>query len=121
MGEEIVRSTSRELRSDGIAMGYRYDGSPIVCPDASEPPPMSVTEYVQSTFPGARAPHALLDDGRSTLDLFGRSYVLMRLGRGAPDIAPSGARESGGAGRSKRAGSAERPGCPDNEGNSVSV
>jgi len=49
---------------------------------------MSVTEYVQSTFPGARAPHARLDDGRSTLDLFGRSYVLMRLGRGAPDIAP---------------------------------
>src|SRR6266851_597899 len=81
LGEEIVRNTSRELRSDGIAMGYCYDTSPIVCPDASEPPPMSVTEYVQSTFPGARAPHALLDDGRSTLDLFGRSYVMMRLGR----------------------------------------
>ena len=88
LGEEIVRNTSRELRSDGIAMGYHYDGSPIVCPDASEPPPMSVTEYVQSTFPGARAPHARLDDGRSTLDLFGRSYVMMRLGRGAPDTAP---------------------------------
>jgi 2-polyprenyl-6-methoxyphenol hydroxylase-like FAD-dependent oxidoreductase len=85
LGEEIVKSTSRELLSDGIAMGYRYDGSPIVCSDGSEPPPTSVTEYVQTTFPGARAPHAPLADGRSTLDLFGRDYVMLRLGREAPD------------------------------------
>ncbi len=90
LGGEIVRSTSRELLSDGIAMGYRYDGSPIVCADGSDPPPSSVTEYVQSTFPGARAPHAWLRDGRSTLDLFGRSYVLLRLGREAPEVGPIG-------------------------------
>jgi 2-polyprenyl-6-methoxyphenol hydroxylase-like FAD-dependent oxidoreductase len=87
LGEEIVKSTSRELLSDGIAMGYRYDGSPVVCPDGSEPPPLSVTEYVQTTFPGARAPHARLADGRSTLDLFGRAYVMLRLERDAPDVA----------------------------------
>jgi hypothetical protein len=87
LGEEIVKSTSRELLSDGIALGYRYDGSPIVCPDGSAPPPLSVTEYLQSTFPGARAPHVQLADGRSTLDLFGRTYVLLRLGREAPDVA----------------------------------
>src|SRR5258706_475471 len=88
LGEEIVRSTSRELLSDGIAMGYRYDGSPIVCPDGSEPPPMSVTEYVQTSFPGARAPHVQLADGRSMLDLFGRAYVILRFGRDAPDVTP---------------------------------
>src|SRR5258706_704379 len=87
LGDEIVKSTSRELLSEGIAMGYRYDGSPIVCPDGSEPPPTSVTEYVQTTFPGARAPHAPLADGRSTLDLFGRDHVMLRLGREAPDAA----------------------------------
>ncbi len=43
---------------------------------------------MQSTFPGARAPHVQLAGGRSTLDLFGRGFVLLRLGREAPDVAP---------------------------------
>ena len=85
LGDEIVRNTSRELVSDGIVMGYRYHGSPIVCADRSEPPPQRVTEYVQSTFPGARAPHVWLANGRSTLDHFGKSFVLLRSGRDAPD------------------------------------
>ena len=82
--DEIVNYTGQELVSDGLAMGYRYDRSPIVCADAGEPPPLSVTEYAQSTFPGARAPHAWLAPGRSTLDLFGRSHVVLRLGADAP-------------------------------------
>ncbi len=86
LGAEILRNTSRELLSDGIAMGYRYDDSPIVCPDGSTPPPLSVTEYAQTSFPGARAPHAPLRDGRSTLDLFGKAFVLLRLGRKAPEV-----------------------------------
>ncbi|HET7763802.1 MAG TPA: FAD-dependent monooxygenase, partial [Burkholderiales bacterium] len=88
LGDEIVRNTARELVSDGIVMGYRYHGSPVVCPDGSEPPPQLVTEYVQSTFPGARAPHAWLGGGRSTLDLFGKAFVLLRLGRDAQAVAP---------------------------------
>jgi len=88
LGDEILRNTARELLSDGIAMGYRYDSSPIVCADGSAPPPSSVTDYVQTSFPGARAPHAWLAGERSTLDLFGRSFVLMRLGRDAPAAAP---------------------------------
>jgi 2-polyprenyl-6-methoxyphenol hydroxylase-like FAD-dependent oxidoreductase len=87
LGDEILRNTARELLSDGIAMGYRYD-SPAICPDGSAPPPMSVTDYVQTSFPGARAPHAPLGGGRSTLDLFGKSFVLLRLGRDAPGAAP---------------------------------
>jgi 2-polyprenyl-6-methoxyphenol hydroxylase-like FAD-dependent oxidoreductase len=87
LGDEILRNTGRELLSDGIAMGYRYESSPIVCPDGSEPPPMSVTDYAQTSFPGARAPHAPLAGGRSTLDLFGKSFVLLRLGRDAPALA----------------------------------
>jgi 2-polyprenyl-6-methoxyphenol hydroxylase-like FAD-dependent oxidoreductase len=87
LGDEIVRNTGRELVSDGIVMGYRYHGSPIVCADGSEPPPLRVTEYLQSSFPGARAPHASLGGGRSTLDLFGKSFVMLRLGRDAPAVA----------------------------------
>ena len=88
LGDEIVRNTSRELVSDGIVMGYRYHGSPVVCADGTEPPPLRVTEYRQSTFPGARAPHAWLGDGRSTLDLLGKTFVVVRSGSDAPDTAP---------------------------------
>jgi len=87
LGDEIVRNTSRELRSDGIVMGYRYH-SALVCADGGEPPLLRVTEYEQTTFPGARAPHVWLRDKRSTLDLFGKSFVMVRLGRSAPDPAP---------------------------------
>ena len=34
--------------------------------------------YTQTARPGSRAPHAWLSPGRSTLDLFGRSFVLLR-------------------------------------------
>jgi hypothetical protein len=35
--------------------------------------------YVPSTWPGARAPHVWLEDGRSTVDLFGKSFTLLNL------------------------------------------
>ncbi len=60
----------------GIQMGYRYDGSPVVAHDGS-PLPQEQHKYVQTARPGARAPHAWLEEGRSTLDLFGRDFVLM--------------------------------------------
>jgi hypothetical protein len=40
--------------------------------------------YTQTARPGARAPHAWLKDGRSTLDLFGKGFVLLRIGGDAP-------------------------------------
>jgi hypothetical protein len=39
-----------------------------------------VSTYTQTARPGHRAPHAWLEDGRSTLDLFGRGFVLLRFG-----------------------------------------
>lgn len=69
-------------------LGYRYDQSPICIPDGPPPPPPADTrEYTQTSFPGARAPHAWLKDGRSTLDLFGDGFTLLRLGNDAPDAA----------------------------------
>lgn len=63
----------------GVTMGYRYDGSPIVVSDGTPTPALEVSTYTQTSRPGARAPHVWLEDGRSTLDLFGRSFVLLRL------------------------------------------
>lgn len=69
-------------------LGYRYDGSPICVVDDPPPPdPEDARDYRQSSHPGGRAPHAWLADGRSTLDLFGRGFTLLRFS-GAPDAAP---------------------------------
>ncbi len=95
-GDSVRRTVGRQLKEAlavewdpwGIHMGYRYEDSPICVPDGTAPPPDDPKVYVQSSRPGSRAPHAWLEDGRSTLDLFGRGFVLLRLGPGAPDAAP---------------------------------
>lgn len=53
------------------------DGSPQLDPAPAVPTP--------STRPGARAPHAWLDNELSTLDLLGDGFVLLRLGNVPPD------------------------------------
>ncbi len=74
----------REYKNEGIVLGYRYDGSPLCVPDGTPVPPYPTMTYTQTARPGARAPHAVLADGRSTLDLFGRTFVLLRLGLNPP-------------------------------------
>jgi len=85
MGEAIIASQSKVYLTDGTALGYVYDPSPVCWSDGSPPAPDSIMDYRPTTRPGARAPHAWLADGRSTLDLFGRGFVLLRLGDAAPD------------------------------------
>src|SRR3981189_3143728 len=85
MGEAIVSSQTSVYLTDGTALGYVYEPSPVGWSDGTPAPPHSIGDYRPTTRPGARAPHAWLPDGRSTLDLFGRGFVLLRLGRDAPD------------------------------------
>ncbi|MCW2831899.1 MAG: hypothetical protein JWP31_2591 [Aeromicrobium sp.] len=80
IGARLEEALSEEWHSIGIALGYRYDDSPIVIPDGTEPTPDEVSTYVPTARPGHRAPHVELADGSSTLDLFGRSFVLLVLG-----------------------------------------
>jgi FAD-dependent monooxygenase len=63
----------------GTIMGYRYNNSPIVVPDVSTPePPTSITEYIPSTWPGARAPHVFLFDGKTSIfDLYGPGFSIV--------------------------------------------
>jgi 2-polyprenyl-6-methoxyphenol hydroxylase-like FAD-dependent oxidoreductase len=85
-GEEARRATTfdlyalrlREFRTAGIQLGYRYRNSPICIADDTLEPPDDHWLYVPSTWPGCRAPHAWLDDSRSTLDLYGPGFVLVR-------------------------------------------
>jgi 2-polyprenyl-6-methoxyphenol hydroxylase-like FAD-dependent oxidoreductase len=80
VGEQMNAMLASEWHSFGVAMGYRYDASPIVIPDGAPPTPDEPGDYVQTARPGHRAPHAWLANGRSTIDLFGDGFTLLRLG-----------------------------------------
>jgi len=80
LGEAIMESQTRKVITDGLALGYRYDPSPIVWPDGTPAPEDSVTDYHPTARPGSRAPHAFIAPGRSTVDLFGKGLVLVRFG-----------------------------------------
>ncbi|MBM3530686.1 MAG: 2-polyprenyl-6-methoxyphenol hydroxylase [Alphaproteobacteria bacterium] len=83
-GGWFAANMRREWFANGIMLGYRYDNSPIVVPDGTPAPPDDPNVYVQTARPGARAPHVWLSGGRSTLDLFGRGFTLLRLGADPP-------------------------------------
>jgi 2-polyprenyl-6-methoxyphenol hydroxylase-like FAD-dependent oxidoreductase len=82
-GEWYTELMRHEWFMNGYHLGYRYDDSPIVIPDGTPAPPLDTSTYSQTARPGARAPHVWLPDGHSTLDLYGRGFVLLRLGAAA--------------------------------------
>ncbi len=84
----ILRTRAKEFQHDsaGIELGYRYENSPICVADGTPAPELDHGHYVPSTWPGVRAPHIWLQDGRSTLDLFGRGFTLLNLSRGGADV-----------------------------------
>lgn len=63
----------------GIELGYRYIGSPLICPEPGEGPDPNNPKYVPTTWPGARLPHVWLSEGTPIHDLMGRGYVLLKL------------------------------------------
>jgi 2-polyprenyl-6-methoxyphenol hydroxylase-like FAD-dependent oxidoreductase len=85
LGKRLSNANSQAWENPlNTHLGYRYEGSPIVVPDGPLPPePEDSRIYVQTSHPGCRAPHAWLADGRSTLDLFGQGFTLLRF-PGAP-------------------------------------
>jgi 2-polyprenyl-6-methoxyphenol hydroxylase-like FAD-dependent oxidoreductase len=80
-GETFSALMRHEWYTLGIHLGYRYEASPIVVPDGTAEPPDAVSTYEQTARPGHRAPHLWLEPGKSTLDLFGRGFTLLRFDR----------------------------------------
>lgn len=76
-GRLILELGNAENESLGIELGYRYYKSPIICYESDEPE-WDVLRYIPSTWPGVRAPHVYLEDGRAIFDLFGRGFTLLR-------------------------------------------
>jgi 2-polyprenyl-6-methoxyphenol hydroxylase-like FAD-dependent oxidoreductase len=75
---EIIEATKvREFKTLGIVLGMRYENSPIIVADGSEPPPDHFMLYVPSARPGCLAPHLWLADGSSLYDHFGNGFTLL--------------------------------------------
>lgn len=90
---QVLRDTrARQFLSEGLALGYRYDPSPICRPDDSPVTPDDISTYVPSARPGGRAPHFQISsadgESRSVLDLFGDGLVLLLLGGAQTDGTP---------------------------------
>jgi hypothetical protein len=83
-GAYLEAHARAEFNIPGITFGGRYDGSPVICPDGTVPPPDVANDYVPSACPGGRAPHLWLADGRSLYDAFGFAWTLLRLGPKPP-------------------------------------
>jgi 2-polyprenyl-6-methoxyphenol hydroxylase-like FAD-dependent oxidoreductase len=62
-----------------------YEGSPICLADGT-PAPEGAERLKPSARPGTRIPHVWIEDGKSTLDLFGDGFILLRLGAADIDI-----------------------------------
>jgi hypothetical protein len=63
-------------------LGYRYEGSPVIVDDGTEPPARDFLNYVPSAHPGCLAPHAWMHDGTSLYDHFGRGFTLLAIEAG---------------------------------------
>jgi len=83
MGDAIVSSMTRKFITDGLALGYRYDPSPICLNESGAAPHDAIEDYHPNAVTGSRAPHAWLRDGRSIIDLYGRGFTLVRFGEAA--------------------------------------
>jgi 2-polyprenyl-6-methoxyphenol hydroxylase-like FAD-dependent oxidoreductase len=78
---DIIAATKiREFKTLGIVLGMRYESSPIIVDDGSEPPPVHFMLYTPSAHPGCLAPHLWLSDGSSLYDHFGDGFTLLVAG-----------------------------------------
>ena len=68
-----------ENKDQGIELDYRYNHSPVIVPDKETTEPVwKRAQYTPSTWPGARAAHVFLADGKTSIfDLFSRNYTLI--------------------------------------------
>ena len=84
----IVRAEAPEsFRVVGAELGYRYAGSPVICEEPGGPEPV-IEDYVPTSWPGARLPHAWIEPGKiSVHDRIGEGYTLLHLGQDKADAA----------------------------------
>ncbi|KAH6685811.1 FAD binding domain-containing protein [Plectosphaerella plurivora] len=74
-----VAAHDGENQDHGIEMDYRFPDSPVVFGrDGVNQAEWNPRTYVPSTFPGSRAPHVFLQNGKtSIMDLYGRAFTVV--------------------------------------------
>jgi 2-polyprenyl-6-methoxyphenol hydroxylase-like FAD-dependent oxidoreductase len=85
VGRSFSAAMRKEWYLDNVHVGYRYLDSPVIayedeCVEQIESEAAETAVYTPTTQPGRRAPHHWLAAGQSTLDTFGRHYVLVNTG-----------------------------------------
>ncbi|MGH7779207.1 MAG: FAD-dependent monooxygenase [Candidatus Binataceae bacterium] len=83
-GQKIRELTVSEFDCPGFQLGYYYTNSPVIVDDGTEPPPFSVVEYIETSWPGVRLPHIWRADGQSIFDQLGPAFTLLRVGERPP-------------------------------------
>ena len=83
-GDHFNHHARFEFNIPGVTFGGRYDGSAVIVPDGTAPPPDAANTYVPTACPGGRAPHLWLADGRSLYDTLGIEFTFLRLGTKPP-------------------------------------
>jgi 2-polyprenyl-6-methoxyphenol hydroxylase-like FAD-dependent oxidoreductase len=78
------RGAGNERLNESVKLGYCYEGSPVIGPETEKTMAKSGT-FLQLCRSGARAPHAWIGEGYSTLDLFGRGLVLLKFAKNSED------------------------------------
>ncbi len=85
--ESAWRTTNLSTYSipDHVRSCPSFANSALCIDDGSPPLDQVPAKPTPSARPGARAPHAWIGPERSTLDLFGDGFVLLRFGKKPPD------------------------------------
>ncbi len=76
LGRALAVHVANEFNIPGLQLGVCYLDSPVVAREPGTPPPDDPNRYVASGWPGARAPHAMVD-GEVLFDRFGRDFTLL--------------------------------------------
>lgn len=66
-----------ENKDLGIEMGQRYTSRICITEKQDQPPAWVPSRYIPTTWPGSRAPHVFLTDGRPIFDLYGTWFSLI--------------------------------------------
>lgn len=86
MAEVADREQRKTNEQRGTELGYLYKDSPLICSEPGEAPESGIFDYRPTTAPGARIPHAWLDDGSALQDHLGAGYTVLRAGGSSADV-----------------------------------
>lgn len=80
LAEKIREAGNAENERWGIEHGYIYFDSPVVADEPGARPALSTLDYHPTTWPGARLPSVILEDGQSVYRKLGPWFTLIVIG-----------------------------------------